>query len=111
MCRIHATEIRNWKECSLKTKDESGAKQPRVHDPTAPDPGGVQSSSPPVATPSPSFDVAAANRLAQAGVTFIAFEARSNGDGRAYAVKLGHESARSMSSIEARTGCRVQAPW
>ena len=47
---IYADETRKWRECNLTTMCESSAKQPRVYDPTPPDPGDIQSSPPPVAT-------------------------------------------------------------
>ena len=75
---------------SKATEGESSAKQPRVDDPTPPDSGGAQSP-PPVGTPSTPCDMAAANCLVKAGVSFIALEARSYSGGRAYTFKLGHE--------------------
>ena len=89
---IHANETRKRKECTLMTEYESCAKQPRVDDPTPPDPGGAQSPLP-VAAPSTSFAVAAANRLVKAGVSFTVLGTRSYTGGCTHTFKFGHESA------------------
>ena len=63
---IYADETRKWRECTLTTGDDNSAKQPRVDDPTPLDLGGAQLPSP-VATPSISFDMAAARPPGQGG--------------------------------------------
>ena len=100
---IYFNETRKWRECTLTTRDESSAKQPGVDDPTSPDPGRAQSS-PAVATPSAS----SANRLVKAssfgrlGATLVLAPTLSS---------LVTSVRGSMSSIEARPGCRILVLW
>ena len=88
MARLHHGDERS----PPRPEDESSAQRSRVDDQTPPDPGGVQSSPPPVAPPSTPFGTVAASRLVKAGESFIALEAQSCSRGFAYVVELGHES-------------------
>ena len=97
---IHADVKQKWRDCTMamersppRPEDESSAQRSRVDDQTPPDPGGVQSSPPPVAPPSTPFGTVAASRLVKAGESFIALEAQSCSRGFAHVVELGHESA------------------
>ena len=94
MCRARgfgSCKPRKRKKFSLKTEDESHAKQPRVDDPTPPDPGGAQSSPPPVAPPSTSFEKVAENRFGKGGCEL--HRAGGHSGDRTRACEMGHESA------------------
>ena len=94
MCRARgfgSCKPRKRKKFSLKTEDESHAKQPRVDDPTPPDPGGVQSSPPAVVPPSTSFEKVAENRFGKGGCEL--HRAGGHSGDRTRACEMGHESA------------------